>query len=629
MIHYENNIHVVIHTLENYGYSPRAIHLSEACFAQLKHWYQEQGISTFTWAVSWNWVESEEVLSRKKKAFRTAIQRLMDVYETGEVARSHLFFYGRSLPLVYQEAKAGFVASQAEKYSSRHLTNISDACNRFLGFLCVNGIMTPAEITYSVLDLYTQDIKQTTNTPSMAEGLTEGLLFYLAKYGYCSYGLGWYMHFSRLGKAPIGDDFPLELARKVGDSEKYDAEYIRQRLPEFLDALRKYHYCQPVVNTSENVVTLLYVLLDMSKVYYSRAVAEVWINATGERLFKSSFGMARRALELYDDFLSTGNVDPFKRWKRRASDLELLPAWCQEPIQQFMEQKQREGRSKGTVANYGFSTTKFCLFLLGRGIYDFGKLTPELIKTFNEQDVHASAASKRECNSEIRKFLNFLFRQGLLDNPNLYLSLPTRAAKNKRIVDVLTDEEKEKLRQYKESAATPLALRDVAIIELGLRMGFRSCDIAELHFSNIDWKNRTICLNQQKTSVGIRLPMPNSVGNAIYRYLKDGRPSHTADTHVFLKVRAPYGPIGSAECRHALGRALPSTNGAKFHKTRRTFATTLLQRGVKTSSIADSLGHSNIASVHKYLALDEERMRLCPLSFEDMGLGQEGALSDE
>lgn len=628
MIHYENHIHVVTQTLQKYGYSPRTICLSEECFTQLKHWYQERKISVYSPFITSDWVESGAVISRKRKAYRAATQRLSDVYENGKVTRSHLSFYGRSLPPVYREAKAGFVATQAKKYSRRHLRNISDACNRFLGFLCVSEIRSPAEITYSVLDMYAQDIKQTTNTPGMTEGMTEGLLFYLAEQGYCSYGLGWYMHFSRLGKMPVGDDFPLEVAQKLEGSEKYDAAYVHQHLPGFLDALRTYRYCQPVMNTSEDVVTLLYVLLDMSGLHYSRAIAEAWINAVGQRLFKSSFGMARRALELYDDFLSTGNVDPFKRWRHRTSDLELLPEWCQEPIRQFMEQKQREGRSKKTVAKYGFSAAKFCLFLLRRGICDFGKLTPELIKAFNEQDVQTSAACKRECNSKIRKFLNFLFRQGLIDNPNLYLSLPTCAAKKERIVDVLTDEEKEALKQYKESAATPLALRDAAVIELGLRMGLRGCDIAELHFSNIDWKNRTICLNQQKTGVGIRLPMPNSVGNAIYRYLKCGRPSHTQDTHVFLKVRAPYDPIRPDECRHAIGRALPGANGTKFHKTRRTFATALLRGGVKTSSIADSLGHSSIATIHKYLALDEERMRLCPLSFKEMGLGREGARSD-
>jgi len=629
MIHYENNIQVVIHTLENYGYSPRAIRQSEVCFAQLRHWYQEQGISTFTWVVSWNWVESEEVISRKKKAFRAAIQRLTDVYETGEVARSHLFFYGRSLPLVYQEAKAGFVASQAEKYSSKHLTNISDACNRFLGFLCVNGIRSPAEITYSILDLYTQDIKQTTNTPSMAEGLTEGLLFYLAEYGYCSYGLGWYMHFSRLGKTPVGDDFPLELARKMEDSEKYDAEYIRQRLPEFLDALRGYHYCQPVVNTSEDVVILLYVLLDMSGVHYSKALAEVWIYAAGPRLFKSSFGMARRALELYDDFLTNGKVDPFKRWKHTTSALELLPEWCKTPVERFMEQKRRENRSEKTVSSYAYSATSFCLYILSRGLHDFYSLTPGIVKAFNAQKEHLSASGRSECNREVRKFLHFLFREGLHNQVNLYLALPVCSASRERIVEVLTDEEKRQIQQYKENAASPLALRDAAILTLGLKMGFRGCDIANLHFSNIDWKSCTISLTQEKTDTMIRLPMPNSVGNAIYKYLKNGRPSTTVDTHVFLKVRAPHGPISSAECRHALMRALSGSGCTKFHTTRRTFATDMLRSGVHVSAIADSLGHSNIATVHRYLSLDEDRMRLCALSFAEMGLSSEGRSSNE
>lgn len=629
MIQYDKNTQIVIQTLQSYGYSARAVRLTDECFTQLRLWLMEHDMQEFSGSAALNWAKTEKAVNWENKTYPVAVQRLWDVYEHGEVLRTHIFFYGRSLPESFLKAKKGYVTSQDGTMAGRTLGNLSDCCNRFLGFLCINGICSPAEISYHILDRYMLDISQTMRTPCTAEGFVEGLLFYMAGLGQCSYGLGWYVHFARHGKVPVGDDFSLACVTSPEAHNGHDAAFVLHSIPAFLDILKGYRYSRPVISTSHDVLTLLYVLLDMSGICYTRTVAEAWINAAGERLFKSSFVMARRALELYDDFLSTGKVDPFKRWKHRTSDLELLPEWCQEPIRQFMEHKQREGRSKKTVANYGFSATKFCLFLLKREISDFGKLTPELIKAFNEQDVQTSAASKRECNSEIRKFLNFLFRQGLLDNPNLYLSLPTCAAKKERIVDVLTDEEKEKLRQYKESATTPLALRDAAVIELGLRMGFRGCDIAGLHFSNIDWKNRTICLNQQKTSVGIRLPMPNSVGNAIYRYLKDGRPSHTEDTHVFLKVRAPYGPICSNECRHALGRALPGTNGTKFHKTRRTFATALLQGGVKASSIADSLGHSSIASVHKYLALNEERMRLCPLSFEEMGLGREGALPNE
>ena len=181
--------------------------------------------------------------------------------------------------------------------------------------------------------------------------------------------MGWdrYVHFARHGKVPVGDDFSLARVTSPEDYNGQDAAFVFHSIPAFLDILKGYRYSCPVINTSHDVLMLFYVLLDMSGSYYSRAVAEAWINATGKRLFKSSFVMARRALELYDDFLSTGNVDPFKRWKHRSSNMELLPEWCQGPIRQFMEQKKREGKNKKTVANYGFSVTKFCQFLLRRG----------------------------------------------------------------------------------------------------------------------------------------------------------------------------------------------------------------------------------------------------------------------
>ena len=40
----------------------------------------------------------------------------------------------------------------------------------------------------------------------------------------------------------------------------------------------------------------------------------------------------------------------------------------------------------------------------------------------------------------------------------------------------------------------------------------------------------------------------------------------------------------------------------------------------KIELISDSLGHSTDGTVHKYLSLDEERMRLCPLSLAETGI---------
>lgn len=181
---------------------------------------------------------------------------------------------------------------------------------------------------------------------------------------------------------------------------------------------------------------------------------------------------------------------------------------------------------------------------------------------------------------------------------------------------------KKQIQLYKEKSTSPIELRDTAILEIGLKMGFRGKDIISLKLSDIDWKTHTIRFVQSKTCVEIWLPMSVSVGNAIYRYLRNGRPFVMDDPHVFLKARAPFGSIGTSVCRHAMERVLPDRNiqGSKFHVTRRTFATDLLKKKTKISVIADALGHSDIGTVHKYLSLDEERMRLCPLPLTELGL---------
>ena len=44
----------------------------------------------------------------------------------------------------------------------------------------------------------------------------------------------------------------------------------------------------------------------------------------------------------------------------------------------------------------------------------------------------------------------------------------------------------------------------------------------------------------------------------------------------------------------------------------------------KVELISDSLGHSTDSTVYKYLSLDDERMRLCPLSLDETGISWKG-----
>jgi integrase len=157
---------------------------------------------------------------------------------------------------------------------------------------------------------------------------------------------------------------------------------------------------------------------------------------------------------------------------------------------------------------------------------------------------------------------------------------------------------------------------------LGLKMGLRSSDIVHLKSKDIDWKDSSIRFVQNKTGVEINVPMPIEVGNAIYRYITEER--HTKDhQNIFLSKKAPYKPLARNACTQALDTALPNRNieGSGFHVTRKTYATNLLRKGIGVNTVLNALGQRGTTSVHRYLSLDTDRMRMCPLTLLDCGIG--------
>ena len=68
---------------------------------------------------------------------------------------------------------------------------------------------------------------------------------------------------------------------------------------------------------------------------------------------------------------------------------------------------------------------------------------------------------------------------------------------------------------------------------LGTEMVFRGCDIVWLKISDINFKNRELRFIQNKTGVEIKLAMPVSVGSAVFKYLKSGRPKECSSDLLF------------------------------------------------------------------------------------------------
>ena len=117
--------------------------------------------------------------------------------------------------------------------------------------------------------------------------------------------------------------------------------------------------------------------------------------------------------------------------------------------------------------------------------------------------------------------------------------------------------------------------------------------------------------------------MPVIVGNAIFRYIKHGRPN-TQSNLLFLRVTAPFCKVGTITCNRALNAMLPDGVHRSFHITRKTFATSVLRSGASMNNVADVLGHKGTNNIKYYLNLDDKRMKECPVSLAELSLLREG-----
>ena len=286
----------------------------------------------------------------------------------------------------------------------------------------------------------------------------------------------------------------------------------------------------------------------------------------------SGWKQHRRSLCQFLHFLNTGTImSGFTGDPKCVRSEELLPSWQRGPLADYLCLLKREGWQPSTIAMQKSSNLRFCKYLQSAGIDSFAKVTPSLLKDFNLQDRHSTPEGKAAYNCRIRSFIIYLYEQGLIEDPYLYKALPTVSSPRKPIIQTLSKDDVVAIWSVDPDKLSPKALRDYAMVCIGLSMGFRASDITGLCFENIDWKQRSIRITQQKTGKLLVMPMPVRTGNILFRYLRDGRPK-SDEPFVFICHEAPYGRLQRNVCAKALRRFIgPSTDtSCGFHVVRKT-----------------------------------------------------------
>jgi integrase/recombinase XerD len=149
-------------------------------------------------------------------------------------------------------------------------------------------------------------------------------------------------------------------------------------------------------------------------------------------------------------------------------------------------------------------------------------------------------------------------------------------------------------------------VRDKAVLLLLARLGLRAGEVAQLRFSDIDWRNGTITICGKGRRHEL-LPLPQEVGQAILLYLNHGRPSLRVP-EVFTSVLAPLRPLTRAAVTHIVRSALRRAkikapiNGA--HVLRHSAATAMLRHGASLAGVGAVLRHRSPMTTAHYAKVD-------------------------
>lgn len=621
MEQYKSNVTVVMEFLKSRGFSPSVISQHKRCYQELEVFLATTEQS-YSFEAARQWIESNQTSwnYRKYTGYGHCIRQLEDVYLTGIISSEHLHFQKPPYNLLIPEFKElldSFICNcNNERNGGYRLP-----CARFLLYMQNNGVSTIECLNYSMLlKFHKEDYHRSQSSKAVYESMIRVFLRYLASNGKCPFGISLALNKLLIPQIIKIPDKELQSCSS-SDSQRITWDNVLH----FLSQMKDIGYSSSVLKSSKHILSLLYIFLDMHNTGINKEVVWHWFHKV-KPLLGTNVKQHRRTICQFLNFMdngtiitaTTGNPD-------RTDSMEALPTWAKEPLTAYLALLKREGMQPSTIAMQKSSNLRFCRYLADIGIHSFNEVTPDIVKDFNLQDKHATPESKAAYNCRIRSFIIYLYEQNFQDAPYLHRALPTIVAPKTSVVKILSEKDVAAIWAVKPENLSPKELRDYAIVCIGLSMGFRASDIISLRFTDVNWVHRSISIIQKKTGKSLTMPMPVKTGNILFRYIRDGRPKSNSP-YIFIRHEAPYDGLKGGVCRDALRRfvSFKDEQRCSFHIVRKTFATNLLAGNANIELISGALGHSTDGTVHKYLSLDEERMRLCPLSLADTGISYKG-----
>ncbi len=175
---------------------------------------------------------------------------------------------------------------------------------------------------------------------------------------------------------------------------------------------------------------------------------------------------------------------------------------------------------------------------------------------------------------------------------------------------VLTDDEL--IRVYAMANDGRLNKRDIVLLDFSFRLGLRVKEMSSLKIDDVVDGNGKIrnefplTAEQSKGNKGRTIYLTNKkLRKNLEIYLEERKDD--LNRHLFKSQKTTFTPNSLQQVFKRLYRKA-GIKGAKSHSGRRTFATTLIEKGFDIKSVSILMGHSSIQTTARYISENPVRL---------------------
>lgn len=268
------------------------------------------------------------------------------------------------------------------------------------------------------------------------------------------------------------------------------------------------------------------------------------------------------------------------------------------------------GYAPATIRTRRHATAQLAAWLADRGITRPADVTREVMERYQRHlffyrqpdGQPLLTATQAQRLQAIRPLFAWAARRRLiLADPAAVLELPRPPRRLPR--QVLTAAEAEQVLAQPD-IATPLGLRDRAILEVFYATGIRRLELTRLVLADIDHQRCTVLIRSGKGDRDRLLPLGERALAWITRYLSGARPVLCRDpaaTAVFLAADGgPISKVRVGQLTHDYIAASAVGKTGSCHLLRHTMATLMLEGGADLRYVQQMLGHARLDTTQIY-----------------------------